>query len=200
MNLRIDSSRLAIVPRLRTSPSGSATATAIVSAWTSNPKNRTFSFMTVPFRLWLCTVVRIHSQRNPRPANRNGHSIVTWDYFRFARDPGGICAKRQHRYRLANIDNRLTNAACRENLFQLFGPVNYHAQTTSMRTAPQHNEPPVARHVVVRDRDPLTGHEQQIFVAYLKKRWQSEPLAPDAFHTRLGPCSGRQSVPRMPKP
>ncbi len=30
------------MPRLRTSPSGSATATAIVSAWTSNPINRTF--------------------------------------------------------------------------------------------------------------------------------------------------------------
>jgi hypothetical protein len=55
----------------------------------------------------------------------------------------------------AAIDWRLTNAACCENLFQLFGPVNDHAQTTSMRTAPQHNEPPVARHVVVRDRDRL---------------------------------------------
>ena len=44
--LRIDSPRFGIVPRLRTSPSGSATATAIVSAWTSKPKNRTFSFMT----------------------------------------------------------------------------------------------------------------------------------------------------------
>jgi len=34
---------------------------------------------------------------------------------------------------------------------------------------------PVARHVVVRDRDPLPGHEQQIFTAYLKKlaSWQS---------------------------
>ena len=29
-------------PSDRTSPSGSATATAIVSAWTSNPQNRTF--------------------------------------------------------------------------------------------------------------------------------------------------------------
>jgi hypothetical protein len=38
--------RFGIVPRLRTSPSGSATATAIVSAWTSRPKNRNFSFMT----------------------------------------------------------------------------------------------------------------------------------------------------------
>src|ERR1700722_10476528 len=44
--LRIDSARFGIVPRLRTSPSGSAIATAIVSAWTSNPKNRNFYFMT----------------------------------------------------------------------------------------------------------------------------------------------------------
>ena len=46
MNLRIESSRLAIVPRLRTSPSASAMATAIVSAWTSMPRNRNFSLMT----------------------------------------------------------------------------------------------------------------------------------------------------------
>ena len=46
MNLQIESSRLAIVPRLRTSPSGSATATTIVSAWTSKPKNRNFSLRT----------------------------------------------------------------------------------------------------------------------------------------------------------
>jgi hypothetical protein len=52
-SLRIDPSRLAIVPRLRTSPSGSANATAIVSAWTSNPKYRTFCLMTVLFRSWL---------------------------------------------------------------------------------------------------------------------------------------------------
>ena len=57
MNLRIESSRLGIVPRLRTSPSGSATATAIVSAWTSKPKNRNFSLMTGSFRLWLWTSV-----------------------------------------------------------------------------------------------------------------------------------------------
>jgi hypothetical protein len=51
--LRNDSIRLEIVPRLRTSQSGSAMATAIVSAWTSMPKNRNFSFMTGSFRLWL---------------------------------------------------------------------------------------------------------------------------------------------------
>lgn len=50
-SLRIDSARLAMVPRLRTSPSGSATARAIVSAWTSKPKNRNFSFMTGSFPL-----------------------------------------------------------------------------------------------------------------------------------------------------
>jgi 1-deoxy-D-xylulose-5-phosphate synthase len=42
--LRIDSARLAIVPRHRTEPSGSAIA--IVSAWTSKPINRTVFFMT----------------------------------------------------------------------------------------------------------------------------------------------------------
>jgi hypothetical protein len=41
------------VPRLRTSPSGSAMAAAIVSAWTSMPRSRNFSFMTGSFRLWL---------------------------------------------------------------------------------------------------------------------------------------------------
>jgi hypothetical protein len=43
---------------------------------------------------------------------------------RFARDPGGICAKRPHLYRLGKIENRLPNASCCENLFQLFVPVN----------------------------------------------------------------------------
>src|SRR5580692_4807201 len=56
-NLWIDSLRFAIVPRVRTSPSGSATATAVVSAWTSKPKNRNFSLMTGSLRLWLWTVV-----------------------------------------------------------------------------------------------------------------------------------------------
>ena len=46
-----------LIPNERTSPSGSATATAIVSAWISNPKNRTFFMEPVPFRLWLCVVV-----------------------------------------------------------------------------------------------------------------------------------------------
>jgi hypothetical protein len=41
-------------PNERTSPSGSAMATAIVSAWTSKLKNRTFFMEPVPFRLWLC--------------------------------------------------------------------------------------------------------------------------------------------------
>ena len=41
------------MPRDRTSPLDSATATAIVSAWTSRPINRTF-FMTGSLRMWLC--------------------------------------------------------------------------------------------------------------------------------------------------
>jgi len=43
ISLRIDSTRFGIVPRLRTSPSGSAIGAAIVSAWTSKPKNRNFT-------------------------------------------------------------------------------------------------------------------------------------------------------------
>src|ERR1035437_2372624 len=77
MNLRIDSSRLAIVPRLRTSPSASATATAIVSAWTSKPKNRNFSLMTGSLRLWLWTKFVKQTQPNPRLAHRAGHTIMT---------------------------------------------------------------------------------------------------------------------------
>src|SRR6202142_4265585 len=77
MNLRIDSSRLAIVPRLRTSPSASATATAIVSAWTSKPKKRNFSLMTGSLRLWLWTKFVKQTQPNPRPAHRAGHTIMT---------------------------------------------------------------------------------------------------------------------------
>jgi len=56
-SLRTDSSRFGMIPNDRTSPSGSASATAMVSAWTSNPKNRTFFMEPVPFRLWLCVVV-----------------------------------------------------------------------------------------------------------------------------------------------
>jgi hypothetical protein len=35
---------------------------------------------------------------------------------------------------MASLDHRLTNAACCENLFELFHLVNDHAKTTSMRT------------------------------------------------------------------
>ena len=44
---------------------GSATATAIVSAWTSRPINRTL-LMTGSFRMWLCVQECSDSQRNPR--------------------------------------------------------------------------------------------------------------------------------------
>ena len=40
-----------MVPKLLTLPSGSATATAIVSAWRSKRKNRTFAFMTASLPL-----------------------------------------------------------------------------------------------------------------------------------------------------
>ena len=48
VSFRIDSGRFGITPIDRTSPCGSATATVMVSAWTSSPINRTF-FMTGSF-------------------------------------------------------------------------------------------------------------------------------------------------------
>src|SRR5579872_5377299 len=66
-----------MIPKDRTSPSSSAIATAIVSAWTSKPKNRTFFIGPVPFRLWLCVVVT--PTHNVTHALRigTGHSILT---------------------------------------------------------------------------------------------------------------------------
>ena len=67
-----------MVPRLRTAPSGSAIATAIVSAWTSNPE-KSYLFLHDRFlsacgsELWLL----LGSQLNPRPAHWAGHSILT---------------------------------------------------------------------------------------------------------------------------
>ena len=49
---------------------GVATATAIVSAWTSRPIHRTL-LMTGSFRMWPCVVQCSNSQRNPRAANRS---------------------------------------------------------------------------------------------------------------------------------
>ena len=71
ISLRIDPSRLGIVPSDRTSPSGSATATAIVSAWTSNPKNHTFFMDRFPFRLWALRCSYTNSQYNPRIEHRD---------------------------------------------------------------------------------------------------------------------------------
>jgi hypothetical protein len=59
--------------RLRTEPSGSA----IVSAWTSKPKNRTFSFMTGSSPRVALNCVPFGSQLNPRPAQWTGHSMMT---------------------------------------------------------------------------------------------------------------------------
>ena len=69
-NLRTDSHRFAITPIDRTSPSSSATATAIVSAWTSKPTN----FILFTDRLLSLVALRFgltDSQRNPRAANRS---------------------------------------------------------------------------------------------------------------------------------
>jgi len=58
-------------------------------------------------------------------------------YFLLSRDSRGIWAKRQHRYALANVEKVLPYAPSCKNLFQLFGPVNQHAQLASLRIAPQ---------------------------------------------------------------
>ena len=52
------------------------------------------------------------------------------------------------------------HAACCENLFQLFRPVNDNPQTAAVCTA-QHNESPVAGYIVIRDRD---GLAENVFV------------------------------------
>jgi hypothetical protein len=65
-------------PGSRAEPFGSATATAIVEAWTSKPKNRTFAFMTGSsplVALELC--FRPESQPNPRSAHWTGRHILT---------------------------------------------------------------------------------------------------------------------------
>src|SRR5690242_11721278 len=81
--------------------------------------------------------------------------VGNWEVnLRIARSRG-TWAKRQHRYTLANVEKALPYAPSCKNLFQLFGPVNHDAQFASLRIAPQHNEPPVARDVVVRNRDRL---------------------------------------------
>jgi hypothetical protein len=67
--------RFGNVPRLRISPPGSATATAIVSAWTSNPINRTPQRAYVlhgrlPFVCGSAPRFFPDPKRNPRFANR----------------------------------------------------------------------------------------------------------------------------------
>jgi len=69
-NLRTDSPRFGITPTDLTSPSCSATATAIVSAWTSKPTN----FILFTDRLLSLVALRFgltDSLRNPRAANRS---------------------------------------------------------------------------------------------------------------------------------
>jgi hypothetical protein len=74
-HFRVDSRRVAIVPTDRTSPVGSATATAIVSAWTSRPRKRTL-LMTNSFRMRLCAAFAVSaSQRNPRIVRNWGWSL-----------------------------------------------------------------------------------------------------------------------------
>src|SRR6202162_2190200 len=76
-SFRIDSDRLGITPIDRTSPSGSATATAIVSAWTSRPINRTL-LMTGSFVCGsaLCSTPTRSVTHELRIGA--GRSIVTW--------------------------------------------------------------------------------------------------------------------------
>src|SRR5215470_8747404 len=77
ITFRIDSSRFGIIPKLRTSPPASATATAIVSAWTSNPTKRTLDMSDLSFRMRLCAAGFTSSQRNPRYCETVGRSILT---------------------------------------------------------------------------------------------------------------------------
>ena len=76
-SLRTDASWLGIVPSDQASPSGSATATVIVSARTSSPTNRIF-FTTGSFPLYgSALLVFTNSQRNPRQRIGAGRSILT---------------------------------------------------------------------------------------------------------------------------
>src|SRR5215208_3099613 len=71
MSLRTYSGRFGMTPSEATSPSRSATATAIVSACTSRPTNRVTLRMTDSLSHVALRHGSPDSQRNPRPANRS---------------------------------------------------------------------------------------------------------------------------------
>ena len=79
-SFRTESSRFGIIPSDLISPACSATATAIVSAWTSNPTN------FILFIDRLLSLVALYcrssdSQHNPRLRIGAGHSMVTKPLF-----------------------------------------------------------------------------------------------------------------------
>src|SRR5712691_8682349 len=74
--LTSESDSFGIVPRECTAPSVSATATAIVSAWTSKPTNLTL-FIDRLLSLVALRCGLPDSQRNPRAAKQAGRSMMT---------------------------------------------------------------------------------------------------------------------------
>ena len=77
MNLRIESSRLAIVPRLRTSPPGWLPLLQSSRHGHPYPKIVTSLSHDRLLRLWLWTAFVKQTQPNPRLAQRAGHYIMT---------------------------------------------------------------------------------------------------------------------------
>jgi hypothetical protein len=67
-------------------------------------------------------------------------------------------------------------AVC-EVLFQFFRPVGDNAQTAALGAAAQHDEPPIAGHIVVRNRDVLA---EVVFVSKEGSGFPNLGLAADA--------------------
>src|SRR5207244_3710286 len=92
---------------------------------------------------------------------------------RVARDRGGT-----HGKQLA-VSERTgkycsVHAACCQDLFQLFRPVNDNSQTASVRAA-QHDEPSVVAHTVIRDRHVLT---EVVFINEQSPRFSESGFGP----------------------
>src|SRR5258705_6857349 len=85
-----------MTPSDLTSPSRSATATAIVSAWTSKPTNFTL-FIDRLLSLVALYCRSSDSQHNPRLRIGAGHSIVTNVGVSGYPDPSGECTYRKRR-------------------------------------------------------------------------------------------------------
>ncbi len=79
--MELQSSRFGIVPSIRTSPpSRSATATAMVAAWTSSPTNFSIAilcFFTIALFAWSSALRSSRPQCTLRIRNWGGHIIMT---------------------------------------------------------------------------------------------------------------------------